>query len=122
MFENARQLAPSLILIDEIDSLCSFRQNSQNDIERRITAALCSHIDAIVRKCLFIYHIASKLTMCINLNCSKSYFAITCSLLIGSGYLSLISKMFSASYTCYLYIEQSVHHHQRYIGIFFCGS
>lgn len=51
LFAEARQKAPSLILIDEIDSLCPRRHNAQNDIERRVTAALCSQIDTLVSKC-----------------------------------------------------------------------
>lgn len=48
LFVDARREAPSLILIDELDSLCPRRNHAQNDIERRVTAALCSQIDTLV--------------------------------------------------------------------------
>ena len=48
LFIKARREAPSLILIDDVDSLCPRKNNMQNDIERRVTAALCSQIDSLV--------------------------------------------------------------------------
>lgn len=47
LFKSAKETAPSLILIDEIDSIASKREFSQRDMERRVIAQLTSSMDHI---------------------------------------------------------------------------
>ena len=47
IFEEARQKAPSIIFIDEIDSIATKRQNTTGEVERRVTAQ--------IRPCLMVF-------------------------------------------------------------------
>ena len=47
IFDEARQKAPSIIFIDEIDSLASKRQESSGEVERRVTAQLLTMMDGL---------------------------------------------------------------------------
>ena len=50
LFELARERAPSIIFIDEIDSLCSSRSDGENDSTRRYSKLLILvHSDTINR-------------------------------------------------------------------------
>ena len=40
--------APSVLFLDELDSLCPRRDGSQSDVERRVVAALLAQLDAPV--------------------------------------------------------------------------
>ena len=45
LFEEARQNAPCIIFIDEIDALCPKRDEAQNELEKRIVATILSDLD-----------------------------------------------------------------------------
>lgn len=45
IFTNALEKAPSIIFIDEIDALCPKRQDSANEVEKRIVATLLTLMD-----------------------------------------------------------------------------
>ncbi|KAJ2556390.1 Ribosome biogenesis ATPase rix7 [Coemansia sp. RSA 1933] len=47
IFEEARDLAPCIIFIDEIDAITPKRENAQKDMERRIVAQMLTCIDDI---------------------------------------------------------------------------
>ena len=46
IFEEAREKAPAIIFIDEIDSLCPARDSASNELENRITATLLTLMDS----------------------------------------------------------------------------
>lgn len=50
LFEKATSLAPCVLFIDEIDSICANRINAQKDMERRIVAQLLSSLDGLGEK------------------------------------------------------------------------
>ena len=47
---QARSLAPSILFIDEIDSICGKREDAQKDMEKRIVTQLLSCIDDLAAK------------------------------------------------------------------------
>ncbi|GAB1601737.1 ATPase family protein 2 homolog isoform X1 [Argonauta hians] len=47
IFRKARERAPSIILIDEFDSLCPKRQNSATELEKRLVSTLLTLMDGI---------------------------------------------------------------------------
>ncbi|ELP92133.1 atpase AAA family protein, partial [Entamoeba invadens IP1] len=47
LFDDAAKLAPSLLFIDEIDSIVQKRDNSQREMEKRIVAQLLSSMDKL---------------------------------------------------------------------------
>ncbi|KAJ2849039.1 Ribosome biogenesis ATPase rix7 [Coemansia brasiliensis] len=47
VFEEARELAPCLVFIDEIDSITPKRENAQREMERRIVAQMLTCIDSL---------------------------------------------------------------------------
>jgi len=47
VFEEARANAPSIIFIDEIDSICPSREHVNEEYQRRIVAALLTEMDSI---------------------------------------------------------------------------
>mmetsp|Transcript_6253 Transcript_6253/g.12390 ORF Transcript_6253/g.12390 Transcript_6253/m.12390 type:complete len:678 (-) Transcript_6253:774-2807(-) len=48
LFQEARQLCPCLVFIDEIDAISSRRESANKDMERRVVAQLLSSIDNVV--------------------------------------------------------------------------
>jgi len=50
LFAEACRNAPSLLLLDEVDALCPRQRSSQNDVEQRVVACMCSQLDAIVSR------------------------------------------------------------------------
>lgn len=50
LFEKATAMAPCVLFIDEIDSICANRINAQKDMERRIVAQLLSSLDGLGEK------------------------------------------------------------------------
>ena len=49
-FEIARKHAPCVIFIDEVDSLCSTRSDSDNDSSRRIKNEFLTQLDGVLRE------------------------------------------------------------------------
>lgn len=49
-FERAASLAPCILFLDEIDSVCGNRVNAQKDMERRMVAQLLTSIDNLEEK------------------------------------------------------------------------
>ena len=49
-FETAKQLAPSIIFIDEVDAICPKRENAQREMEKRIVAQLLTCMDDLALK------------------------------------------------------------------------
>eukprot|EP01006_Ploeotia_vitrea_P001361 TRINITY_DN104690_c0_g1_i1.p1 TRINITY_DN104690_c0_g1~~TRINITY_DN104690_c0_g1_i1.p1 ORF type:complete len:533 (+),score=249.38 TRINITY_DN104690_c0_g1_i1:2-1600(+) len=49
VFERARKAAPSIIFIDEIDSLCASRERSTDEVEKRMVATMLTLMDGIVQ-------------------------------------------------------------------------
>ncbi len=47
LFRSAATMAPSLIFIDEIDSLCPNRENSMDDVEKRVVSTLLTLMDGM---------------------------------------------------------------------------
>ncbi|XP_029644384.1 ATPase family protein 2 homolog isoform X1 [Octopus sinensis] len=47
IFRKAKERAPSIILIDEFDSLCPKRQNSATELEKRVVSTLLTLMDGI---------------------------------------------------------------------------
>ena len=47
VFEEATRVAPSVIFIDEIDSLCPKRQDVSDDLQKRLVATLLTLMDGI---------------------------------------------------------------------------
>jgi ribosome biogenesis ATPase len=47
LFEEAKQLAPCLVFIDEIDAVTPKRENAQREMERRIVAQLLTCMDSL---------------------------------------------------------------------------
>lgn len=50
IFDNARQKAPSIIFIDEIDSIAPKRQETAGEVERRVTAQLLTMMDGLASR------------------------------------------------------------------------
>jgi len=50
MFEEARQKAPSIIFIDEIDSIATKRQDATGEVERRVTAQILTMMDGLASR------------------------------------------------------------------------
>ncbi|CAG8489786.1 13918_t:CDS:10 [Ambispora leptoticha] len=50
LFEEARENSPSIIFIDEIDALCTSRDEADNESEKRIVATLLTLMDGISSK------------------------------------------------------------------------
>jgi len=50
IFNEAIEKAPSIIFIDEIDALCPKRDESENEVEKRIVATLLTLMDGIDSK------------------------------------------------------------------------
>lgn len=46
-FEDARQHAPSLIIIDEVETLCPRRDGSNSEVEKRVVSSLLTLMDGI---------------------------------------------------------------------------
>ncbi|KAI0240191.1 hypothetical protein LSAT2_009118 [Lamellibrachia satsuma] len=47
-FKEARERAPSLMFIDELNAVCPRRDSSNNEVEKRVIACLVSQFDAMV--------------------------------------------------------------------------
>ncbi|XP_067663980.1 ATPase family gene 2 protein homolog A-like [Haliotis asinina] len=47
IFKSAQEMAPSIIVIDELDALCPKRDNSNSDLEKRVVASLLTLMDGI---------------------------------------------------------------------------
>lgn len=45
LIEEGKQLAPCIIFIDEVDAICSRRESSHKDMERRIVSQLLTCLD-----------------------------------------------------------------------------
>jgi ribosome biogenesis ATPase len=45
IFEEARQLAPAIIFIDEIDAVMPKRESAQREMEKRIVAQMLTCMD-----------------------------------------------------------------------------
>ena len=50
IFDSARQKAPSIIFIDEIDSIAPKRQETSGEVERRVTAQLLTMMDGLASR------------------------------------------------------------------------
>ncbi|HOJ96080.1 MAG TPA: CDC48 family AAA ATPase [Methanospirillum sp.] len=50
IFEEARQKAPSIIFIDEIDSIATKRQDTSGEVERRVTAQILTMMDGLASR------------------------------------------------------------------------
>lgn len=50
IFDNAREKAPSIIFIDEIDSIAPKRQETAGEVERRVTAQLLTMMDGLASR------------------------------------------------------------------------
>ena len=50
LFRQARLLAPSILFIDELDSICGKREDASKDMERRIITQVISSIDDLAAK------------------------------------------------------------------------
>ncbi|MFH0966518.1 MAG: AAA family ATPase, partial [Methanobacteriota archaeon] len=50
IFDTARQKAPSIIFIDEIDSIAPKRQETSGEVERRVTAQLLTMMDGLASR------------------------------------------------------------------------
>lgn len=50
IFDEARQKAPSIIFIDEIDSIASKRQDATGEVERRVTAQILTMMDGLASR------------------------------------------------------------------------
>lgn len=50
IFEEARQKAPSIIFIDEIDSIATKRQDATGEVERRVTAQILTMMDGLASR------------------------------------------------------------------------
>ncbi len=50
IFEEARQKAPSIIFIDEIDSIATKRQDTTGEVERRVTAQILTMMDGLTSR------------------------------------------------------------------------
>ncbi|KAF5082459.1 ATP-dependent zinc metalloprotease FtsH [anaerobic digester metagenome] len=50
IFEEARQKAPSIIFIDEIDSIATKRQDTTGEVERRVTAQILTMMDGLASR------------------------------------------------------------------------
>lgn len=50
IFDDARQKAPSIIFIDEIDSIASKRQDTSGEVERRVTAQILTMMDGLASR------------------------------------------------------------------------
>lgn len=50
IFADAVNSAPAIIFIDEIDALCPKRDESQNDMEKRIVATMLTLMDGVGEK------------------------------------------------------------------------
>ena len=54
IFEEAKQIAPSIIFIDEIDSIATKRQHASKEMEKRIVIQLISCLDSIKNENVFV--------------------------------------------------------------------
>ena len=45
IFREARERAPSIVFIDELDALCPKRDKVQNEFEKRVVATLLTLMD-----------------------------------------------------------------------------
>ena len=54
IFDEAKRSAPSLIFIDEIDSIAAKREQAHKDMERRIVSQLMACMDEISNDDVFI--------------------------------------------------------------------
>jgi len=50
IFNKARENAPALIFIDEIDALCPSRDQTSNELEKRVVATLLTLMDGVNAK------------------------------------------------------------------------
>merc|ERR1712226_1474859 len=48
LFKEAKEKAPCIIFIDEIDALCPRRESSQNEVEKRLVASLVTLMDSVL--------------------------------------------------------------------------
>jgi ribosome biogenesis ATPase len=56
VFDEAKQLAPCILFIDEIDAITPKRETAQREMERRIVAQLLTCMDGIcnlTHRCIF---------------------------------------------------------------------
>jgi transitional endoplasmic reticulum ATPase len=56
IFDEAARDAPSVIFIDEIDALCPKREDSTDELQKRVVASLLTLMDGVV---LFLGHFFS---------------------------------------------------------------
>lgn len=54
IFNNAVEKAPSVLMIDEFDTVCPKRTSSSNESEKRVVATFCTLLDNIPQESLFV--------------------------------------------------------------------